>query len=61
MQTTIRQAKKGEFVQLKENGPVWVRGDYDRSSKTYCLTKFDDINREWFVLGSRKCFVGFDF
>lgn len=59
----IKQLPKGEFIKLKdsESAPVWVRGDYDRASRSYSIYKFDDINHESFVRGSRSVFVGFTF
>ena len=62
-QMTIKAIPKGEFIKLNdsETTPVWVRGEYDRSSRTYSIYKFDDINHEAFVRGSRSVFVGFTF
>jgi hypothetical protein len=62
-ETTIRKTAKGEFIRLKQSdtAPVWVRGHYDRESKTYALSKADDMNHETFVKGTRKCFVGFTY
>jgi hypothetical protein len=62
-QSTIKALPKGEFIKLKdsESSPVWVRGDYDRQSRTYSIYKFDDVNHESFVRGSRVVFVGFTF
>jgi hypothetical protein len=62
-QLTIKAIPKGEFIKLKdsETSPVWVRGEYDRASRTYSIYKFDDINHEAFVRGSRSVFVGFTF
>lgn len=58
---TIKSAPKGEYVRLKESGPVYVRGDYNREAKRYSLTKFDDVNFERLVKGTAICFVGFEF
>ena len=62
-QMTIKAIPKGEFIKLKdsETSPVWVRGEYDRASRTYSIYKFDDVNQEVFVRGSRSVFVGFTF
>ena len=65
-QTTISKLKKGEFFTLKyfddsevevPETLVWIRGDYDRSSKTYSCYKFEDVNHENFFKGSRACFT----
>jgi len=55
------KVKKGEPIRFKANGPVWVRGEYDRSSRTYSVVKFDDANRESFRKGSTEVLVGFIF
>ena len=62
-QMTIKAIPKGEFIKLKDSdtSPVWVRGEYDRASRTYSIYKFDDVNQEAFVRGSRSVFVGFTF
>jgi hypothetical protein len=45
---TIKELKKGDYFTIKpiENPTekqVYVRGEYDRSSKTYSCYRFDDI------------------
>jgi len=57
----LSKVKKGEPIRFKPNGPVWVRGEYDRSSKTYSVVKFDDINRESYRKGTTEVLVGFIF
>lgn len=60
----VSALKKGELVRLKNGSPadaVWVRGDYDRSSKRYSLIAFDDVNRERFVKGTHHVWHGFTF
>ncbi len=54
---------KGEYVRFssRDSGPVWVRGDYDRSSRKYSLSRADDMNRECFRKGSFHVFAGFDY
>lgn len=60
-QTTVRQVKKGEMVRLNKDGRVYTRGDYDRESKSYELSAWDDIGHAIYVRAERKVFVGFDF
>ena len=61
--TTINKTKPGELIRLypSETAPVWVRGHYDATSKTYSLTRHDDTNRETFRRGSCHCITGFTF
>lgn len=42
-------------------GIVWVKGDYDRSTKRYSVSKFTDSNRESLVKGDTLVLVGFTF
>ena len=49
METTIKQLKKGDFFTLQpceeaKESNVWVRGIYDRSTKTFDCFKFEDIS-----------------
>lgn len=62
-QTTLRQVKQGEFFRLSasDSAPVWIRGYYCREDKTFEAYKWDDTNRETFLKGDRKVFVGFTF
>jgi len=57
----LSKVKKGEPIRFKPNGPVWVRGEYNRSHKTYSLVKFDDINHESHKAGTTEVYVGFIF
>lgn len=63
MQTPIKlsEVKKGDFVRFKIDGPVWMKGHYDRTSKTFALHKFDDVNHETFKKGKTIVFIGFDY
>ena len=63
---TIRELKKGDWFTLKpidepKASQVWVRGEYDRSTKRYSVTSWDDVNRELFLKGSREAFTEFTF
>lgn len=45
---TIKELKKGEYFTIKpisepKESQVWVKGEYDRTTKTYQCTRFDDI------------------
>lgn len=62
METTIlKNVKRGDFFRLHENGKVYVRGEYDRSSKRYSYYDFDDIMNEHFAKGTRKVIIDFEF
>jgi hypothetical protein len=62
----LKDLKKGEYFTLKEiaepnENQVYVRGDYDRESKTYSCYKFSDTNSERFIKGNKKVFIDFVF
>ena len=65
--TTIRQLKKGDFFTLKPYGDepdarrVYIRGEYDRSSRRYCCNKFDDYNAWSLKRGDRIVYTDFIF
>ena len=46
----LHRIKKGALIQRKpDSKKIYIKGDYDRSSKAYSLIDFDDINREIFL------------
>jgi len=58
----IKDLKAGEFFKRKPDAKgVFVRGDYDRSSKSFSAHDFDDICREIFIKADKTVFVGFTF
>ena len=58
----IKDLKKGELFKLdKHSSVVFVRGDYDRSSKSYECYKFDDVNSFRSFKGDRFIFIDFEF
>ena len=63
---TIKDIKKGTyFTLIEENEPkerqVWIKGDYDRSSKTYSCISFADMNKERFFKASKPIYTDFTF
>jgi uncharacterized alpha/beta hydrolase family protein len=63
---TIKDIKKGDYFTLKEiaepkESQVYIKGDYDKSSKTYSCIKFSDVKSERFIKGDKVVFTGFTF
>jgi len=63
---SVKELKKDQWFTLKpieepKDNQVWVRGDYDRISKTYGANNFDDMNRERFFKGDKEVYVDFIF
>ena len=59
---TAREIKQGEYVKRNASATkVYIRGAYDRSTKTIELTDFDDMNRQIYVKPSAVLFFDFEF
>lgn len=66
MKKAIKELKKGEWFTLKEieepkSSQVYVRGDYDRESKTYSCYKWEDVNEERYYKSTKVVFTEFIF
>lgn len=66
IQTTIKDLKKGDFFTMREHeypndSQVWVRDEYDRSTKKYCCYKWDDVNHVSLKKGTMKVYADFIF
>ena len=60
--TTVRQTPQGEYVKRKVDAKtVYIRQDYDRATKTFCLQDTADMNRCIYLKASAVVFVGFDY
>lgn len=59
--TTLKELKKGDYFKLKPNGRVYVRSDYDRSTKKYEYYDFDDVNIWHQTKGSKEVITDFEF
>lgn len=61
----IKEIKKGEFFKREINGKpseaVYIKGEYDRASKSYSAIAYDDINKEIFLKASKYVYIGFTF
>lgn len=59
---TVKDLKKGDYFTLKpvaepKESQVYVKGEYDKSTKTYSCYKFSDINSERFLKGNKEIFT----
>ena len=62
MATTMRDLKPGEyFKRAPDARTVYVRGDYDRATKKFSATDFNDHCREIFIRADKPVFVDFEF
>lgn len=62
-QTELRRVKHGDFFRLSssESAPIWVRDEYNRSTKKYEAHKCDNVNYWSEFKGSRLVYVDFVF
>lgn len=49
----------GDYLHLRDdvNSPIWIRGLYDRSSRSYSLVSYDDVNHEIFRKSSAYVYL----
>lgn len=62
----VSQLKKGEYFTFKDyvvplDTFVWVRGEYNRSSKRYMCHKLFDVNTITLLEGDRAVYTDFYF
>lgn len=61
----IKDLKKGELFKREINGKpserVYIKGSYNRASKTYSAIAYDDINNEIFLKPNKAVYIGFTF
>lgn len=63
---TLKDLKKGEFftrkpIEYPKESQVWIRGEYDRSTRRYECTRFDDCCRTMMIPGNKDVFTEFTF
>lgn len=62
----LKDLKRGEFftrkpIEYPRDAQVWTRDEYDRTSKRYCCSNFDDVNRELELRGETVVYTDFIF
>lgn len=62
----IKDLKKGEYFTLKpidepKQNQIYIKGEYDRSSKKYCCGKFSDISYSREFDGNKEVYTDFTF
>ena len=55
----LREVKEKGLFQLKdvESSTLYVRNHYDRGSKSYSVSHYNDINNERFIKANRIVYV----
>lgn len=62
----LKDLKNGDYFTIKsieypKESQVYIRGEYNKSSKTYSCCKFSDMNSERFFKGDKEIFTDFIF
>lgn len=62
----IKELKKGEFftkkaIEYPTENQVFIRGNYDRTSKKYEIVRFSDCNDIQYIKGNKEIFTDFIF
>ena len=59
---TIKELKKGDFftkknIEYPKETQVFIRGDYDRSTKKYECIRFSDCNDVQYITGTKEIYI----
>ena len=57
----ISELKKGEFFRLPNQSVVYVRDNYERTTKRYSAYKYEDVCAERFFKGDKLVEADFEF
>ena len=61
-QISIKSVKPGEYIKRKADAQtVYIKGAYDRASRSFSCVDADDINREIFIKADKPVFIGFTY
>lgn len=61
-QAVIKTVKQGEYIKRKADAKtVYIKGAYDRSTKSYECTDTEDINKQIYIKADKPVFIGFTY
>ena len=56
----IKDLPRGTFLRKQQfSKKTFIRGEYDRASKSYSVINAEDINDEYFIRSTTKVWAGF--
>ena len=59
---TLKSVKPGDFVKRKaDSKAVYIKGAYDRTTKSFELIDTDDINKVVYIKADKLVYVGFTY
>ncbi len=63
MQTIVlRNVTKGDYVKRKADAKsIYIKGDYDKTTKSFELIDVEDINRVVYIKATKPVYVGFTY
>ena len=65
-QIKVKDLKVGDFFTLStkevvSSSSVWIRGNYERSTRKFSCINFEDSCKERFLSGDKLVIIDFDF
>jgi hypothetical protein len=58
----LKNVKPGDFVKRKADAnTVYIKGAYDRTTKSFELIDTDDINRVVYIKATKPVYIGFTY
>ena len=58
----IKNVKPGDYVKRKaDSKAVYIKGAYDRTTKSFELVDVEDINRIFYIKANKPVYVGFTY
>jgi hypothetical protein len=58
----LRSVTKGDYVKRKaDSKAVYIKGDYDKTTKSFELKDVEDINRVVYIKANKPVYVGFTY
>lgn len=59
---TLKNVKPGDYVKRKSDSKaVYIKGAYDRTTKSFELQDTEDMNRFVYVKADKTVFIGFTY
>jgi hypothetical protein len=58
----LRNVTKGDFVKRKSDSKaVYIKGAYDKTTKSFELVDVEDINRVIYIKANKPVYIGFTY
>ncbi len=59
---SLKNVKPGDYIKRKaDSKAVYIKGSYDRTTKSFSCVDVEDICREIFIKADKAVFVGFTY